>query len=142
MNLQLRHREKEGVRILDLEGHLIEGPPVGSLREAIVALADAKTLNVILNFARVTKVDAEGAEALFFSHAQVSTSGGALKLLNLSPQHVAPTELTKLEVMFEVFTDEEDAINSFFPDRAVHHYDILEFVEEAEQDAEQDKDEK
>ena len=93
---------------------------------------------MILNFARVTKVDAEGAEALFFSHTQVSTSGGALKLLNLSAQHVDPTELTKLEVMFEVFNDEQDAINSFFPDRAVHHYDILEFVEEAEQE----KDEK
>ncbi len=137
MNLQLSHREKEGIRILDLEGHLIEGPPVGSLREAIIMLADAKTLNVILNFARVTKIDAEGAEALFFSQAQVSTSGGALKLLNLSPQHVAPTELTRLEVEFEVFTDEQDAINSFFPNRAVRHYDILNFVEEEE---ERDKD--
>ena len=134
MNLEVRYREKEGVRILDLEGHLVEGPSVGRLREAIIALADAKTLKAILNFARVTKVDAEGAQALFFSHAQVSTSGGALKLLNLNAQHVDPTEFTKLEVMFEVFKDEQDAINSFFPDRAVHHYDILEFVEEAEND--------
>jgi anti-sigma B factor antagonist len=40
--------------------------------------------------------------------------------------------LAKVDTVFEVFTDEQDAINSFFPDRAVRHYDILEFVRESE----------
>jgi len=29
-----------------------------------------------------------------------------------------------------VFDDEQEAVNSFFPERAVRHFDILEFVED------------
>jgi anti-sigma B factor antagonist len=36
--------------------------------------------------------------------------------------------LTKLNTVFEVYTDEQDAVNSFFPGRAVRHYDVLEWV--------------
>jgi len=30
--------------------------------------------------------------------------------------------------VFNVFKEDQDAINSFFPDRKVQRYDILEFV--------------
>jgi anti-sigma B factor antagonist len=36
---------------------------------------------------------------------------------------------TNLEAVFEVFQNEQDAINSFFPDRELKRYDVLEFVE-------------
>jgi hypothetical protein len=36
------------------------------------------------------------------------------------------------ETEFEVFTDEQDAVDSFFPDRAARHYDILEWIQEQE----------
>jgi anti-sigma B factor antagonist len=133
MHLQVQHREHEGIRILDLRGHLIEGPSEASLRAAIAALAEATPVNVILNFAGVTVIDADGLGALVFSNAGIVNSGGALKLLQLPP-HLNPMILTKLETVFEVFTDEQDAVNSFFPDRAVRHYDILEYVEEQEKD--------
>ena len=34
--------------------------------------------------------------------------------------------------MFEVFVDEQDAVNSFFPGRAVRRYDVLDWVQEQE----------
>jgi anti-sigma B factor antagonist len=40
--------------------------------------------------------------------------------------------LTKLDTVFEVFKDEQDAVDSFFPDRAIRRYDVLEFVHEQE----------
>jgi anti-sigma B factor antagonist len=38
--------------------------------------------------------------------------------------------MTKLATVFDLFTDEQDAINSFFPDRAIKTFDILNFVEQ------------
>ena len=35
---------------------------------------------------------------------------------------------TKLAVIFEIFTTEQDAVNSFFPGREIKAFDILEFV--------------
>jgi anti-sigma B factor antagonist len=132
MDLQLHQHEKEGIRILDLQGPLIEGPSEAILRAAIAALAAARVANVILNFAGATEIDADGLGALVFCDARILRSGGALKLLNLSPFHMNLMVLAKLDVVFEVFTDEQDAVDSFFPDRANRRYDILEFVEEQE----------
>jgi anti-sigma B factor antagonist len=132
MDLQLHQREKEGIRILDLRGHLIIGDSEATLRTAMVALAEAGAVNVLLNFAGVTEIDDDGLGALVFCHARIARSGGALKLLNLSPLHLSLMVLTKLDTVFEVFTDEQEAVNSFFPDRKVRHYDVLDFVQEQE----------
>ncbi len=131
MDLQLHQREKEGIWILDLRGRLIIGDSEKSLRTAIVALAETRAVNVVLNFAGVTEIDDDGLGALVFCYARIVRSGGALKLLNLPP-HVSLMVLTKLDTLFEVFTDEQDAVNSLFPDRAVRHYDILEWLQEQE----------
>jgi anti-sigma B factor antagonist len=129
-DLQLHQRDKEGIRILDLRGHLIRGDSEAILRTAIVALAEARAVNIILNLAGVTEIDADGLGALVFCYARIVRSGGALKLLNLSPLHLSLMVLTRLDTVFEVFTDEQDAVNSFFPHRAVRHYDILDWVQQ------------
>jgi anti-sigma B factor antagonist len=129
VDFQLDQREKEGIWILDLRGHLIIGDSEAILRTAIVALAESRAVNVILNFAGVTEIDGDGLGALVFCHARIVRSGGVLKLLSL-PLHLSLMVLTKLDTVFEVFTEEQDAVNSFFPDRAVRHYDILEWVQE------------
>ena len=131
VDFQLDQREKEGIWILDLRGHLITGDSEAILRTAIAALAEERDVNIILNFAGVTEFDDDGLRALVFCHARIVRSGGALKLLNL-PLHLSLMVLTKLDTVFEVFTEEQDAVNSFFPDRAVPHYDILEWVQEQE----------
>ena len=37
--------------------------------------------------------------------------------------------LTKLATVFEVFNEEQEAVNSFFPDREIKKFDILSFVQ-------------
>ena len=48
---------------------------------------------------------------------------------NLNPSHLEIFSLTRLAIAFEFFDDEQAAMNSFFPDRAMLRYDILDFVE-------------
>jgi anti-sigma B factor antagonist len=131
MALQLHQREKEGICILDLRGHLTIGDSEAALRGAIGALAAARAVNVILNLAEATEIDDDGVGALVFSYAEISRTGGSLKLLNL-PSHLSLMVLTKLDTVFEVFTDKQDAVNSFFPDRALRHYDILDWLRKQE----------
>ena len=66
----------------------------------------------------------------------IKKAGGALKLLKLNKRNIELLVLTKLHTIFEVFSEEQDAVNSFFPDREIKHFDILDFVREH-----QDKDE-
>jgi anti-sigma B factor antagonist len=132
MDLRLEQREKEGIQILDLRGQLKAGDSESSLRSAINALVKTNAVNVILNLAEVTRMDADGLEALVFCHTQIREHGGALKLVRVNIDHLSLNVLTKLNIVFEVFVDEQEAVNSFFPGRATPHYDVLEWVQEQE----------
>jgi anti-sigma B factor antagonist len=128
--LALHPRESDGIQIFDLRGRLIIGTSEATLRTTIAALAETGAVKVVLNLAGVTEIDDDGLEALIFCFALMLSSGGAVKLLNLNPRRLGPMVVTKLDTVFEVFTEEQDAINSFFPDRAVRRYDILDWVQE------------
>jgi anti-sigma B factor antagonist len=132
MDMRLDQREKEGIQILDLRGHLKAGDSEVTLRTAINALVKTNSVNVILNLAEVTGMDADGLEALVFGYTQIRRHGGALKLARLNIEHLSLTLLTKLNTVFEIFVDEQDAVNSFFPGRATRQYDVLKWVQEQE----------
>jgi anti-sigma B factor antagonist len=133
MDLRLSQRDKEGIRILDMRGHLKAGDSESNLRTTINAFVKANALNIILNLAEVTRIDADGLEALVFCYTQIRRHDGALKLARLNIEHLSLNVLTKLNTVFEVFVDEQDAVNSFFPGRATRDYDLLEWVREQEQ---------
>jgi anti-sigma B factor antagonist len=132
MDRRVTHREKEGIRILDLRGQLKAGDSESTLRSEINALARDNVVNIVLNLAEVTKIDSDSLEALVMCHRQIRKRGGALKLANLNIGRLSLSALRKLNTVFEVFGDEQDAVNSFFPGRATGHYDVLEWVREQE----------
>jgi anti-sigma B factor antagonist len=84
----------------------------------------------------VSFIDSTGLGTLVMAHTQLQKAGGSVKLLNLSKRNVQLLILTKLSTVFEMFDDEQAAINSFFPDRERKTFDILAFVKEQEDDKE------
>ena len=97
---------------------------------SIVSISAGGTYNAILNLAEVDYIDSSGLGALVMSFTTLRKAGGKLKLLNLTRRNVELLVLTKLETVFEVFDDEQNAVNSFFPDRKIKHFDILTFLRE------------
>jgi anti-sigma B factor antagonist len=132
MDRRVTHRDKEGIRLLDLHGQLKAGDSELTLRSAINTLARDNVVDIILNLAEVTNIGSDSLEALVLCNRQIRKRGGALKLARLNVGHLSPEVLSKLNTMFEVFVDEQDAVNSFFSGRATYHYDVLEWVHEQE----------
>ena len=128
MDLQIEERTKEGIRILDLRGKLRIGDSESLLRTTVLREAERGNINIILNFASLEDIDDDGLGSLLVCHARLQRVGGRLTLLNLSRVHMELFVLMKLAGVFEVYADEQDAINSFFPDRKVSTFDILQFV--------------
>ncbi len=130
MHLQINQRENEGIVILDLKGRLILGPEDVALRQRLQALREAGSTSVSLNLKDVSDIDSTALGTIIFCATKFQEAGGRLALFNLSPSHSALSDAVKLNTAFEIYPDEVSALNSFFPDRAIQHYDILEFVEE------------
>jgi anti-sigma B factor antagonist len=134
MSLEIQEREREGILILDLNGRITSGAEAGSFREAASAVATRPSPNLILNMANVDYVDSTGLGAMVMIATSVKRSGGKVKLLTMNRRNIELLVMTKLATIFEIFNDELDAINSFFPDRAIKTFDILAFVKEHEND--------
>ena len=132
MSLDIRESSREGVDILSLKGRLTVGE-ASSVREKITAVVATGNVNVLLNLEHVEYIDSTGLGALVICFTSLKKAGGALKLVNPNKRNVELLLLTKLHTIFEVFNDEQDAVNSFFPDREIKHFDILSFVQ-AEKD--------
>lgn len=128
MSLDLTSREREGIFILDLKGRITAGQEATSLREHIAAL-NQDGRNLVLNMAHVDYIDSTGLGALVMCATSLRKHGGNMKLLNLNRRNIELLVMTKLATVFEIFTDEQDAINSFFPDRKIQKFDILSFVQ-------------
>jgi anti-sigma B factor antagonist len=129
MSLDIEQRECEGVVILDLKGPLALGEGDLTLRDIVPALLQSGKVNIILNFKEVSAIDSTGLGLLVFALARLRKAGGRLALENINPSHSTIFVLTRLAFAFEFFEDEQDAVNSFFPDRALKRYDILSFVQ-------------
>ncbi len=132
LSLQIEQRESEGIVILDLRGSLTFGQGDLELRERLVCLHQSGKVNIVLNFRHVSGIDSTGLGTLVFGLAKLRQAGGRLALLNVNRSHLELFLLTRLAIAFEFFDDEHDAVNSFFPDRTVKRFDILNFVRRQE----------
>ncbi len=128
MALAINEREVESVLVLDLQGRLVAGEAAGALRERANQASAGTNRNVILNLKGVDYIDSSGLGTLVAAHSTLNKAGGGLALLNLSKRSAELLILTKLSTVFRIFDDEKAAVDSFFPDREVKRFDILDFV--------------
>jgi anti-sigma B factor antagonist len=128
-HIEITSREKEGVKILDLSGKLTVGG-ASDLRERVSAETAAGSMQQLLNLKDVEYIDSTGLGTMVICYMAVQKAGGKLKLVNLNRRNLELVLLTKLSTVFQIFNDEQEAINSFFPDREIKHFDILSFVQQ------------
>jgi|SRR5947209_3854826 len=130
MSLEIREREREGIAILDIKGRLTVGQGATVLRDTMNELMSAGKNRVIGNLEHVDYIDSTGLGTLVICFTSLQKAGGGFKLLNLNKRNLELLLLTKLSTVFELFNDEQDAINSFFPERDIKRFDILNFIQQ------------
>src|SRR4029077_16528377 len=109
-------------------GRITVGKEATALREKIAVLTAAGIRNVVLNLSGIDFIDSTGLGALVVCATSARKAGGAVKLVSLNRRNIELLVMTKLATVFEIFNDEQDAINSFYPDRKLKTFDILDYV--------------
>lgn len=134
MSLEIAQHEREGVAVLDLKGRLAAGKEATGFRETISSLVGQGVHNIVANLAEVDYIDSTGLGALVMCATSLRKNSGNMKLLHLNRRNIELLVMTKLATVFEIFTDEQDAVNSFYPDRKIKAFDILDFVQKMKRD--------
>ena len=112
-DLNITTRETRGVTILDLTGKIALGESSGRLHSELRDLVTGGKKDILINLAEVRAIDSSGLGTLVAGFTTVENNGGELKLTNLTDRASELMTITKLYTVFEIFDDEQAAINSF-----------------------------
>jgi anti-sigma B factor antagonist len=128
MSLEIQQRNNEGITVLEMKGRITVGKEATALREKVAELSAANVRNLVFNLAEVDYIDSTGLGALVMCATTLRKTGGNVKLVNLNRRNIELLVMTRLATCFEIFTDEVDAVGSYYPDRKIKTFDILDFV--------------
>jgi anti-sigma B factor antagonist len=101
------------VSVVDLSGKITIGEGDVALRNAVQGLLDNGNSNILLNLEKVSYMDSAGIGELVACYKRAKEKEGSVKLLNPSGKVYDLLSLTKLEEVFDTFTDEKEALVSY-----------------------------
>jgi anti-sigma B factor antagonist len=135
MSMEIQRREREGITILELKGRLAVGESCTLLRESVNEQIAQGNKQLILNLQHIDYIDSTWLGSMVICYTTLQKLGGGMKLVNLNRRNLELMLLTKLSTIFQIFAEEQEAVNAFFPEREIKHFDILSFVQK-QKDAE------
>lgn len=101
------------VQLIRLRGALRMGDPVDSLRQAVEeGLGNGET-RLVLNLAEVPMIDSTGIGLIMRFLASTKQRGGNIKLVQPSKFAIQTLRLVGVLNLFEVFDDDDSAVESF-----------------------------
>jgi anti-sigma B factor antagonist len=129
MSLDIQQHEREGVLVLEMKGRIVVGKEATALRDKVSQVVASGARKLVFNLSGIDFIDSTGLGALVMCVTTLRKNEGSVKLVNLNKRNIELLVMTRLATAFEIFTDEQDAVNSFFPDRKIKSFDILDFVQ-------------
>ncbi|MCK4539423.1 MAG: STAS domain-containing protein [Candidatus Krumholzibacteria bacterium] len=111
--MKLRSRESEKTVILDITGKLMGGADADEFRDIVHKLIEDGKKNIIVNLSGVRWMNSTGMGILITGYTTLRRNKGDLKLLNVSNKIQSILYVTKLNLIFECFDDEEKAVASY-----------------------------
>ncbi len=101
------------VHTVRLKGQLKLGDAVDELRSTMDGIVAESSYSVVLNMTEVPMADSSGIGVIVRYQSALKQKGGALKLVNPSKLVTQTLKILGLLSVFEVFTDETAAVQSF-----------------------------
>ncbi|MDO9103985.1 MAG: STAS domain-containing protein [Methylovulum sp.] len=110
MNLKLE--KINGHQVLFIEEERIDAHNSGELKDAILHIIEQGDNAIIVQLGRVRFIDSSGLGALLSGYKNAAAKSGKLSLANLQPQVLSMFELTRLNRVFEIYADLDEAFDN------------------------------
>ena len=113
MNIQ--HTDSQDVSVLHLAGKIMGGPDATSLHEKLHELIEGGHLKVVVDLTDVDWMNSSGLGILIGGLSALRKSGGDLRLASVTEKIDEVLKITKLDRVFDIYTDTDTAIASYRP---------------------------
>lgn len=110
--MAIKIREEGEVSILDIDGNIDINS--SEIIEAVGWLVNSGKLHILVNLENVDMVDYSGLSILAIAYKNTINHKGKLKLLKVPLSVIELFKVAKLDHVFEAYSNEKSAIDSFF----------------------------
>jgi anti-sigma B factor antagonist len=111
--LDISVRQQADCHVVKLRGNLRLGQAVDALKKLFDELTASNYNDVVLNLEEVPSMDSSGIGVVVRALTTAKAHGGSLKLVNPSGMVTQTLKLVAVLNLFEVFDNEQDAVESF-----------------------------
>jgi len=111
--LNIKQQMKGDVLVVALSGKVIGGPELMEVKDVFQKAVEQDKKKVLLDLGRVNWMDSSGLGVIVSGHTTLSKGGGSLRILNATKKIHELFIITKLITIFDTYTDEQEALNSF-----------------------------
>jgi len=111
--MKIKIKEKAGITVLRLSGEMHGGQKNLELVDIVKDLASKDKLDIVINLSRVKWISSTGLGILVSARSSLAKEGGIVKLCEPNDRILGILQVTRLNVIFDVFDSEDEAIASF-----------------------------
>jgi len=112
MMLKMNTRVVGGIPVLECHGRIVFGEESSALRESVHRLVEENS-RLVLNLGGVNYIDSGGLGTLVALYTSGKRNGSTIKLASLTQRVDDLMQVTKLLTVFEVYDNEQSALESF-----------------------------
>ena len=113
MQMELTVKDDGRVTVVSLSGDLVAGDSELTFKKTISRLLEDGKVELLVDCTGLRFVDSTGLGALVRALTTSQNEGGRTKLLGVGTNLKKLLALTKLDSVFEMFDDREQAVSSF-----------------------------
>lgn len=110
--MNLSHERVNDYNVLTIHDERIDAHNSGELKEYLLQMIEGGESQIIIQLGQVRFIDSSGLGALLSGNKHMLAKSGRLVLANIQKQVLSMFELTRLNRVFEIFSDLEEAFNN------------------------------
>ena len=99
--------------IIEIEGEIMGGAESADFKDLLYQAIEEDIVNIVVDMAKATWMNSSGLGMLITGLTTIRSSGGDLRLANVSDKVRRPLEITKLDSVFSIHESVDDAVNSY-----------------------------
>lgn len=111
--MQCKSSQVEDILVIEITGEIMGGTDSGSFRDIIYNAIEEDKVFIVADLANATWMNSSGLGMLISGLTTVRSSGGDLRLANITERVRRPLEITKLESVFLIYDSVAEAIDSY-----------------------------
>ena len=111
--MEIKTKNEGSVCVLELVGDLMGGIELELFRKTIDEAIKGERVNVVVDLAAVSWMNSSGLGMLISGMTSLRSSGGDMRLANVSERMRRSLQITKLDTVIQQFATVGDAVKSF-----------------------------